>query len=325
MRISYSTLHQYELCPRRWKLLQTHPFESNEDTEVGVIVHKALEIMLREGIPHKEALLKAYSGQNWVIFNRACNLLEKFDLPPHNIKALEESFELDLGRHVLVGVIDRVDDYDGQEIITDYKTSSYIPPKEELENELQPAIYMLARPGAMFRYYYIAHNLQIPINKTEDDLELAKAFIITLADFMERDDVCLPKLNKWCPFCQFRYDCSLFQNSHLNIEDGDLIEKWEKTKQIRRFMELQEEELKSQILARIAEEGNIEHNGKTYYAEPRKRREFDFGKILPILQERNLLNACYVKLSELPRDPQLWEALSEAERINYLGMEIKER
>jgi CRISPR/Cas system-associated exonuclease Cas4 (RecB family) len=288
---------------------------------VGTLVHKALQLMLAEGITTDEALQKSFEGQDWEVYKRAQVLLEKFNLPPEGLVGLEMKFELPLGNHTLTGIMDRVENQNGQTVITDYKTSFYIPPRDEMENDLQPAIYLLANPGALFRYYYLAYGAIVNIAKGPD--EAIKDYLIRLADYMEKDEDCPPKLNKFCSYCQFHHTCDLFLNSYLNCGVDDTIDEWERVKQARKSLETREEELKGLILARIAQEGKIEHNGKTYYAEPRKRREYDFAKILPTLQEKNLLSACYVKVSELPLDPEIKALLSGAERINYTSMEIK--
>jgi len=204
MFISFSSLNSFLTCPRRWKWLQTEPLELTPPLRIGDLVHRTLRRAVEEDLDILEALPLCVEDETPSEIAASRNILRKFDLPLGKVIALEQKFEFDLGKHTVVGVVDRVEEIDGKTVITDYKTGKQVND----DYHLQAAIYTMAYPGSLFRFYYITLGKIITHNFTPQELDQQAKLIEAIADYMETCEEFEPAPNKYCRTCQFLSRCA---------------------------------------------------------------------------------------------------------------------
>lgn len=175
MRISYSSLENFQNCPQKYKFSEIDKLKEPKSKEAvfGSYLHRVLYWFLKNDplFPTLEGLL-TYYRQNWpekeegfswqdkeeekAYFEEGLRILRNY-FSQHNsresiILDLESRFEAIIdetpdkpgGKHILSGIIDRIDKLpDGTLEIIDYKTGKRISSQEEVDNSLQLSLYAL--------------------------------------------------------------------------------------------------------------------------------------------------------------------------------------
>jgi DNA helicase-2/ATP-dependent DNA helicase PcrA len=140
MRFSFTRLETYRRCPFQYKLRYQHhvPGQPRPGTRLALALHAALAAFYRDqgAMPYPDDLLRTFDAQ-WPaeLSERDVRAMEEGrallvdyfrrqgDVWPQ-VRFVEEPFRLELGRHVLIGKLDRVDVRpDGTLQIVDYKTA----------------------------------------------------------------------------------------------------------------------------------------------------------------------------------------------------------
>ncbi|HEY7068016.1 MAG TPA: PD-(D/E)XK nuclease family protein [Chloroflexota bacterium] len=180
MRFSFTRLDTYRRCPFQYKLRYQHhlPGQPRPGTRLALALHAALAAFYRDrtAMPHPDDLLRTFEAQ-WpdelaerdfrAIEEGRALLVDYFrrqgDAWP-KVRFVEEPFRLELGRHVLVGTLDRVDELpDGTLRIVDYKTARTPP---QAPDTFQLDIYQLglaAKTGELASHIvfeYLRHGTQ---------------------------------------------------------------------------------------------------------------------------------------------------------------------
>lgn len=235
MRLSYSALSTYQVCPMQYKFRYVDKLPSLPSPAIsfGRSLHEALRWFYDVPTPDAPSLeeLIDYLETCWVsegyanpeeeakyffhamavlhIFYR--NNIENFRIP----LALEQSFLIDLGFCELSGVIDRVDKRETGEIeIIDYKTNRRVPPSYKLYEDLQLPIYHLATVQTwgitpdMVTFYYLIPDHRHTIKVSDEWLSKAVETIRRVATCIETE-IFEPRENALCPWCDYLNDCPL--------------------------------------------------------------------------------------------------------------------
>lgn len=287
---------------------------------LGTAVHEALK--KKVGHPEKD-WGEVFSLEDFADYQRGRDMLERFDLPTGEILGLEERFEFPLGGHILTGVIDRIEKIEGEVVITDYKTSSYLPTEEELRDHLQPSVYLIAKPNASFRYYYLAYGMILDVSRSPEDLKRAREYILSMADKIEKATEFPAIPHRFCSFCSLHDSCRELRKFLQRSPAENLVEAWEDARLARRISENKEERLESLLMKEIELRGPITAEGKTYFLEPWKQKKYDVSKLIGLLSEKKLLNLLYIRQRDIPRDRDLFSALREAEYTSYGKIRVK--
>jgi len=150
LELSFSQLHDYEICPVRYRFSQVWGVPAPPDellnraaraassTELGAAVHTALAAWHAGG----GDLLSLYTGPD-----AGRPMLERYrDHPLASVSTLgvEVQFNLRLGGARMRGVVDRVCEVDGRTVLIDYKTNTTLDDSLIAAYSLQLRLYALA-------------------------------------------------------------------------------------------------------------------------------------------------------------------------------------
>lgn len=229
MEISFTQFRVYQECPWKYKLLfmdgrriSLHPASS-----LGLSLHRALERFHRGQGGELSGLLECYeeawipagypdaeTSRQWREKGRRI-LAKYFEGEASRrtmVVGVEKEFAYPLGRHMVRGMVDRVDLHpDGRHEVIDYKTRLEFEKKSPIPEELQLRFYALGlreclaiEPALLTVHYLAAARRQTSAYEASGE-EALKALILQTADAIEARDF-KPKTS-FCPHCDFRGDC----------------------------------------------------------------------------------------------------------------------
>ncbi|MEP7162173.1 MAG: PD-(D/E)XK nuclease family protein [Candidatus Moraniibacteriota bacterium] len=246
MRISYSALETYKNCPLRYKFREIEKISEPKSKEAvfGTLIHATLRFIHEPGLvsPTLEQALD-YFGKNWnseifqdefeerSAFAQGVQMIQNYyaqNKPADFIIVdLESRFTLEIGdetsgKHIVSGIIDRIDKTkDGYEII-DYKTTRKMPSQEKVDNDLQLSIYLKA---FLHRYpkeienlenitvslYYVKHGVKLSSKRTKEEIDdLDNVFLSVIHDIEEEKFD--PILSPLCDWCGYQKICPLWKH-----------------------------------------------------------------------------------------------------------------
>lgn len=251
MRISYSSLETYKICPYKFKCQELDKIKAPKAAPsiFGSCVHSALKRMF-ERTPLYPALdeVIGFFTEKWlpqkeifgeevhkIYFDDGVSMLKDFykKNPPWNFNAveLESRFETIIedanGTHILVGKMDRLDKLpeDGAYEIIDYKTSKRMPSQDAMDKDLQLSIYNLGllkrwphlKPeNIRLSHYYLKHNEKIETKRTLEDLENTKTEILSLINeiqnLIKNEKEFIPTPSGLCDRCGYRKICPMWKH-----------------------------------------------------------------------------------------------------------------
>jgi len=262
MRISYSSLENFKQCPLKYKLSNIDKIKEPKSKEAifGTYIHKVLKWFYQKdpNFPTLDLLLKYYrdywpqktEGFEWKdseeeksYFKEGIRMLEEFynkNIPhKRSILDLETRFEVVIdenpdkpnGKHILTGVIDRIDKLpDGTLEIIDYKTGKRMPSQRALDKNNQLSLYAIGLKSRWPRVkikdlklslYFLKFNEKINTTRTDKDLEEAKNKIVNLIHKIEKSNF-EPHSSVLCGWCGYRNICPTWRHFYENEEDQHL-------------------------------------------------------------------------------------------------------
>jgi len=239
---SFSQLNSYKTCPLQYKYqyVLKIPTTSTAAESFGSAIHKTLQdfyskFLLNKKIG-KKRLLELYK-QDWIPVGYSSkaheermkkegekilkNYFDKFHSRDLKIIGLEKLFKIKIADDIfLTGKIDRIDQFNKNEIeIIDYKTGKK-PNEKELVKSLQLTIYALASQDKNFlnkklseinlTFYYLSSPEKITLKKTEEDLTETKDKIINMIEEI-RQNIFPANPGMHCDFCPFKIICEAWQ------------------------------------------------------------------------------------------------------------------
>lgn len=241
MRISYSALNSYQICPLKYKFQYIDKIKTPKSKEAvfGTLVHSTLNFIHTPAIlaPSLEEALNHFS-KNWnddvfeneleerAAFSQGVDIIRRYyndnDIAKVNIVALESNFQIKLGDHVVNGIVDRIDrTEDGYEII-DYKTAKKMPSQDKVDNDVQLTIYLQA---FLDRYpeerknldklkvslYFVKHGVKLSSTRTEEDLKnIENRFLEVIKKIEESEFEAV--INPLCDWCDFQKYCPMWKH-----------------------------------------------------------------------------------------------------------------
>ena len=239
LRTSYSRISTYDNCGLQYLLgvvLGLDP-DSSHNMAFGSVVHKVFERIELDKLNPAQAY-ELYDAEFEKIKKEFPNvpimrqfyrdgqlMIEKYGkfLKPGSAAMTEKGFKVDLDGHRITGRIDRIDNLNGNLIISDYKTSSSAVGWDEAKESLQLAIYYLAskndpeiaalgKPVGMRLLY---PKLQIRNGKVQeraqnaDQAEEALKKLPVLFEGVLKEDF-RPNPEADCMWCKFKPLCPLW-------------------------------------------------------------------------------------------------------------------
>lgn len=293
MRISYSSLENFKQCPLKYKFSQIDKIKEPKSKEAifGSYIHKVLKWFYEKDphFPTLDGLLKYYrdywpqktEGFSWTdaeeeksYFQEGLRILEKFyeknipqqtailDLETKFEVVLDEHPELPNGKHILTGIIDRIDKLpDGSVEIIDYKTGKRMPSQKALDANEQLSIYAMGLKNRWPRVktenlnlslYFLKFNEKINTKRTDTDLQEARQKIINLIHKIEKSEF-EPRSSVLCGWCGYRHICPVWR--HFYEKDADYLKNMDIRKKIDKYFVLKEQ--KEKLETELAETKNV--------------------------------------------------------------------
>jgi ATP-dependent exoDNAse (exonuclease V) beta subunit len=221
IRLSFSQLHDFEICPVRYRFSQVWRVPAPPDdllprfarmanaTEVGAAVHEALaawhssggDLIARYGGPDAgRAMLAGYLGH---------------PLAAAKTLGTEVEFNLRIGATRVRGIVDRICEQDGQTVLVDYKTNATMDASLIEAYTTQLRLYSLAAGrgllpgGAGPRLVLFDLRRSQAIEISADDAAV-EARVVAVAERIAQGDFALGPENaqRPCAMCAFRPICA---------------------------------------------------------------------------------------------------------------------
>jgi len=246
MRISYSALETYKTCPLKYKFQNIDRIKTPKSKEAvfGTILHSTLNFIHTPSMlpPTLEQALD-YFSRNWnsdvfeneleerSAFSQGVQMIQDYykknDPAKSNIVDLESRFAIELGEHIVSGIIDRIDKTEeGYEII-DYKTTKKMPTQEKVDNDLQLSIYLQA---FLKRYpkeienidkikvslYFLKHGVKLTATRTLEQLKkIDELFLVVIKQIEEGKFEA--QINPLCDWCGYQNICPMWKHKFKEV------------------------------------------------------------------------------------------------------------
>lgn len=268
-RLSFSKMNSYDLCPMNYRklYLDRNPPKPKSFFSIGTSYHNTMEDLYQYTGPRPQPTLeylKEIFRLKWVsagyrskveeefYYRRGLRMCEDYyaifiDGRYKPAFATEDYFEFVIGRTLLNGFIDRIDQNDdGTITIVDYKTNPKLYSEEELEDDQQMTMYYLAaRQGRLesaeyrpvepraFVFNFVNFCKELVTERSPADLDVFLARVARFTAEMEwrqeahrrskndpRVGMLLfpPRDNKYCQSCDHHHVCPLKAGTTLDTE-----------------------------------------------------------------------------------------------------------
>ena len=238
LALSATDIDLYRTCPLKYKFRRVFsiPQETTINQRFGIVIHQVLERFHKHetsGPPEGEQaslnrLMTLFdaawrrsgfgvSDDEMQFKERAVAALRRYNERHQASTArptfFERGFDFRVGPHHLRGRVDRVDELDdGRFELIDYKTGA---PKaeEELEEDLQLAIYRLAAREAWQldaesgAYWYVLDDEKVAVAGSADDLERVERTVLSVGEGIMGQDFEPRPSPEICSWCDYRLIC----------------------------------------------------------------------------------------------------------------------
>ena len=325
MRISYSALDTYQNCPLKYKFQEIDKIKVPKSKEAvfGSTLHETMKFIHTPGIlsPTLEQAMEHFSGvwnpavfeneqEERAAFSQGVKIIQDYyqknNPADFNIVALESRFQIEIGeegnKHIVSGIIDRIDKTpEGYEII-DYKTTKKMPTQEKVDNDLQLSVYLKA---FLSRYpkevenldkltvslYFLKHGVKLSATRSLKQLEDSEQLFLDTLKIIEAGKF-EPNISPLCDWCGYQKYCPMWKHKFKELRK---IDTEEINQAISEYVELKSAvgitkdrlaELQEKITDYMAQEGvdRVFSEGGIIAQTLRKTYKYDEKKIREILE-----------------------------------------
>jgi len=257
MRISYSAFDTYQNCPLKYKYQAIDKIKTPKSKEAvfGSVLHDTMKFVHTPGIlsPTLDQAMEHFSNiwnpavfenpdEERAAFSQGVKIIQDYyqknNPADFNIVTLESRFQIEIGpdgnRHIISGIIDRIDrTADGFEII-DYKTTKKMPTQEKVDNDVQLTVYLqaflslypkeIANLGNLkVSLYFLKHGVKLSAPRTETQLkETEKIFLETIKLIEEQKFE--PQISPLCAWCGYQNICPMWKHKFKEARKIDTAE-----------------------------------------------------------------------------------------------------
>ena len=230
LMLSASDIETYRICPLKYKFARVFriPQEPTIHQRFGIVLHQVLERFHSGGGGTREELMDLFAA-SWrragfgdtdderQFRARAVEALERYWEQDRSNGSkpvwFERSFAFRLGRHLLRGRVDRVDQHpDGSYELIDYKTGK-AKSESQLREDVQLSLYQMgARESWRLEtsaqsYLYVLTGEKVPVEHSEEELDRVRTTVGEIAEGILRQDFEPTPSPEICSFCDYRIIC----------------------------------------------------------------------------------------------------------------------
>lgn len=254
MRISYSAIDTYKTCPLKYKFQNIDKIREPKSKEAvfGTLMHSTMKFIHSPSLipPKLEDALDFFS-RNWnsevfeveaeerAAFSQGVTMIQNYykknDPSQFTVVDLESRFAIETNdeehKHIISGVIDRIDKTeDGYEII-DYKTTKKMPSQEKVDNDLQLSVYLkafLARYPKEIEHldkvkvslYYLKHGVKLTSSRTLEQLKNSENVFLDVIKLIESEKF-EPTIGPLCDWCGYQRFCPMWKHKFKDVRKMD--------------------------------------------------------------------------------------------------------
>jgi RecB family exonuclease len=318
---TYSQLHRFAQCPLSYRLHYVDWLspEPSPESELGGVVHGALAGVVRDHVDSGrtgplDAMRAAAEYQlAWSdsdlsdpsVFAEGLDLVKRWIaregvVDAANVVAVEPVFDVEIGGVRLFGGMDRVDRIADDAVrIRDY-TSGRIPPsRQDVEENLQLAIYDLAAeklwPWAKrveVGLDLLRHDRVIAIERSGSQRDATRRYVQAMAAKIEATTEFPARPSTLCTHCDQRRHCSTYvavraaDARDVDVGERDLAavarEREELAGRIK-ILGLRKDELDAILTQQLATQDDLVLEGRRYRLVTAVRKEYPFVRTIDVL------------------------------------------
>ncbi len=328
MRISYSAFDTYKNCPLKYKYQEIDKIKTpkSKDAVFGTVIHSTMKFIHTPGIlsPTLEQALEYFSA-SWnptvfdseeeerSAFTQGVKIIQDYfkrnNPADFNIVNLESRFQIEIGKeddkHIVSGIIDRIDRTDDGFEIIDYKTGKKMPNQKDVDANVQLSVYLQAFLSQYPKeaenidkikvsLYFLKHGVKLSGLRTMEQLKANEdIFLETIKDIEEEKFE--PNISPLCDWCEYQNICPMWRHK---FKEQRKFDSEEATAMIEEYIDLKSAmsitkdrlaKLQKDIADYMAQEG-VERvfGGNGIIAKSiRKTYKYDEKKIQEILEPLN--------------------------------------
>ena len=254
MRISYSAMDTYQSCPLKYKFQEIDHIRTPKSKEAvfGSTMHETLKFIHTPGIlsPTLDQAMEHF-GNSWnpavfdnpdeerAAFSQGIKIIQQYyqeNNPANfNIVDLESRFQIEIGagdeKHIVSGIIDRIDKVDGGYEIIDYKTTKKMPSQEKVDNDLQLSVYLKAFLASYPKeitnldkikvsLYYLKHGVKLSSTRTLEQLKKSEQLFLDTITLIESSKF-EPLISPLCDWCGYQNMCPMWKHKFKELRKID--------------------------------------------------------------------------------------------------------
>ncbi len=257
MRISYSSLDTYQHCPLKYKFQVIDKVKTPKSKEAvfGSALHEVMKFIHTPGIlsPTLDQAMEYFSNawnpavfdssdEERAAFSQGIRIIQDYyqkNNPANfNIVDLESRFQIEIGpdndRHIISGIIDRIDKTESGYEIIDYKTTRKMPSQEKVDNDMQLSVYLQA---FLSRYpkeignidklkvslYYLKHGVKLSATRTAEQLKQNENMFLDVIRHIETKEF-EPNVTPLCDWCGYQSICPMWKHKFKETRKIDTEE-----------------------------------------------------------------------------------------------------
>lgn len=257
MRISYSAFDTYQSCPLKYKFQNIDKIKTPKSKEAvfGTILHATMKFIHTPSIlsPTLDQAMEYFASiwnpavfenpdEERAAFSQGVKIIQDYyqknNPADFNIVNLESRFQIEIGsqdnRHIISGIIDRVDrTAEGFEII-DYKTTKKMPVQEKVDNDVQLSVYLkaflslypkeIANLGNLkVSLYFLKHGVKLSAQRTAEQLNEIEKFFLETIEHIENQEF-EPRVSPLCDWCGYQNICPMWKHKFKETRKIDTDE-----------------------------------------------------------------------------------------------------
>ncbi len=257
MRISYTAYETYQNCPLKYKFQEIDKIKvpKSKETVFGSIIHETMRFIHTPGIlsPTLDQAMEHFnnswnpavfdsSDEERAAFSQGIKIIQDYyqknNPADFNVVNLESRFQIEIGhdnnKHIISGIIDRIDrTEDGFEII-DYKTTKKMPTQEKVDNDIQLSIYLKAflsnypkeiknLDKIKVSLYFLKHGVKLSAIRTIDQLKQSEQLFLDTIKLIEAGNF-EPNISSLCDWCGYQNRCPMWRHKFKELRHIDTDE-----------------------------------------------------------------------------------------------------